>query len=137
MWLLVPDGLVWAFQKLKAEKCQLGFSCTTISGLTENSLKERKYSVSSSFLGGKAILMPEVRGKWPDCFELVGKQQLLRLLQPRYEEAHNKWNLEAGRLQQQKTAPGPLLSAKNRKPRLQFSLNGQEKLKNLAWYNES
>ncbi len=41
--------------------------------------KKRKYPVSSSCLGKNALLMPDVRGEWPDSF---------KLLQPRYAEEH-------------------------------------------------
>jgi len=49
----------------------LGFSHTTIS--TEDSPK--KYPLSGSSKGEKALLMPEVRGEWPDWFKLIERQQ--------------------------------------------------------------
>ena len=52
----------------------LGFSCTTISRV-ENGPKKRKYPVSGSSVGENALLMPEVRGEWPDWFELIERQQ--------------------------------------------------------------
>ncbi len=53
----------------------LGFSCTTISKFTENGQKKRKYPVKGSFVGKNALLMPEVRGEWPDRFEPTERQQ--------------------------------------------------------------
>ncbi len=54
---------------------------------------------------------------------------------------HNTSNPEADELQQQKTTPVPLLSANNRKRRLQFTQAQQnwrlEDWKNVAWSDES
>jgi len=47
----------------------LGFS------RTDNGQKKRKYPVSSSPVGKNALLKPEVRGEWPDWFELIERQQ--------------------------------------------------------------
>ena len=41
----------------------LGFSRTTISRVTENGPKKRKYPVSSNSPGENALLMPKVRGQ--------------------------------------------------------------------------
>lgn len=51
----------------------LGFSHKQPSpGFTENYPKKRKYPVSDSSLGKKnALLVPEVQGDWPDCFNLI------------------------------------------------------------------
>ncbi len=53
----------------------LGFHAQPPLGFTENGLKKRKYLVSSSSLGENALLMAEVRGQWPDRFELIEMQQ--------------------------------------------------------------
>ena len=53
----------------------LGFSRTTISRVTENGPKKRKYPVSGTSLGENALLMPEVRGEWPDWFKMIERQQ--------------------------------------------------------------
>lgn len=45
--------------------------------VTENGLKVIKHPVSTSSLKN-AFLMPEVRGEWPDCFELIEKQQKVK-----------------------------------------------------------
>ncbi len=34
-------------------------------GFTKNYPKNRKYPVSSSYVGENALLMPEVKGEWP------------------------------------------------------------------------
>ena len=44
----------------------LGFSRTTIS---------RVYRERSISLGENALLMPEVRGEWPDWFKMIERQQ--------------------------------------------------------------
>lgn len=48
---------------------------STISIFTENSLKRREYPVSSSYQGENTSFLLEVRGKWPECFELIKRQQ--------------------------------------------------------------
>ena len=53
----------------------LGFSRTTISRVTENGPKKRKYPVSGTLLGENALLVPEVRGEWPDWFKMIERQQ--------------------------------------------------------------
>ncbi len=67
-WLLVPDGLVWVFQKLL-----IYWDCHAKPSLefTENSPKERKYPVSSSCVNENALLMLEVRGEWADWMEMI------------------------------------------------------------------
>jgi len=37
--------------------------------------KKKKNPVSGSSVGENALLMPEVRGEWPDWFKLIEKQQ--------------------------------------------------------------
>jgi len=37
----------------------------------ENREKKRRYPVRGSSVGENAWLMPEVRGEWPDWFELI------------------------------------------------------------------
>jgi hypothetical protein len=51
------------------------FHAQTSLGFTENGPKKRKYPVSGSSVGANALLMPEVRGEWPDWFELIERQQ--------------------------------------------------------------
>ncbi len=49
----------------------LGFSHTTISRVTENGPKKRKYPVSGSCVNENALLMSEVRGEWADWLEMI------------------------------------------------------------------
>jgi len=42
---------------------------------TGNGQKKRKYPVSSSSVGENTLLMPEIRGEWPDWFKLIERQQ--------------------------------------------------------------
>lgn len=67
-WLLVPDGPV--FQKMLI---YWDFPTQPSVGFTENGLIKRgaHWIVSSSSLGGNALLMSEVRGAWLDCFKLT------------------------------------------------------------------
>ncbi len=59
-WLLVPDGLVWVFQKLLI---YWDFLTQPSLGFTENGLKKRKYPVSYNCGDENALLMSEVRGE--------------------------------------------------------------------------
>ncbi len=52
----------------------LGFSHTTISRVTENGPKKRKYPVSSSCVNKNTLLISEVRGEWADWFEMTERQ---------------------------------------------------------------
>ncbi len=53
----------------------LGFSRTTISRVTENGPKNRKYPVSGSCVDENALLMSEVRGEWVDWLKMIERQQ--------------------------------------------------------------
>ncbi len=71
-WLLVPDGLVWVFQKLLK---YLDFHAQPSLGFTENSQKKRKYPVSGSCVDKNALLLSEVRGEWADWLEMIEAHQ--------------------------------------------------------------
>ncbi len=71
-WLLVPDGLLWVFQKLLI---YWDFHPQPSLGFTENGLKKRKYPESSSCVDENALLMSEVRGEWTDWLEMIERQQ--------------------------------------------------------------
>ncbi len=71
-WLLVPDGLVWVFQKLLI---YWDFHTQPSLGFTENSPKKRKYPVSGSCVDENALLVTEVRGEWADWLEIIERQQ--------------------------------------------------------------
>ncbi len=47
----------------------------TISRIYNIFPKKSKYPVSNSSVGEHALLMLEVRGEWPDWFELIERQQ--------------------------------------------------------------
>ncbi len=66
-WLLVPEGLVWVFQKLLI---YWDFHTQPSLGFTENGPKKRKYPVSGSCVDENALLMSEVRGEWADWLEM-------------------------------------------------------------------
>ncbi len=70
--LLVPDGLVWLFQKLLI---YWDFHAQPSLGFTENGLKKIKYPVSGSCVDENALLMSEVRGEWADWLEIIERQQ--------------------------------------------------------------
>ncbi len=71
-WLLVPDGLVWVFQKLLI---YWDFHAQPSLGFKENDPKKRKYPVSGSCVDENALLMSEVRGEWADWLEMIERQQ--------------------------------------------------------------
>ncbi len=111
-WLLVPDRLVWVFQKLLI---YWDFHAQPSLRFTESGPKKRKYPVSGSCVDENALLMSEVRGQ-----RRMGRMvrddrkatvtQITTREKPRYAEyhlwTHNMSNLEADGLQQQKTTPG-------------------------------
>lgn len=43
-------------------------------GFTENGPEKRKFPVSGSSLCKNALWMPEISGKWQDCFKLIERQ---------------------------------------------------------------
>lgn len=64
--------------------------------------KKRKYPVSGTSLGECALLMPEVRGEWLDCFRLIGRQVPLppaknRRLRLRFAQVQQSWAIEGWR----------------------------------------
>ncbi len=144
-WLLVSDGLIWVFHKTAD---LLGFSHTTISRVYKEWSEKENISSERQLCGRKCL--DDVRGQ-----RRMGKLVKRWLkgnsnsnnhsLQPRYAEyhlwTHNMSNPEADGLQQQKTTPVPLLSAKNRKRRLKFTQAHQnwtiEDWKHVAWSDES
>ncbi len=70
--LLVPDGLVWVFQKLLI---YWDFHTQLYLGFTENGPKKRKYPVSGSCVDETALLMSDVRGEWTDWLEIKERKQ--------------------------------------------------------------
>ncbi len=145
-WLLVPDGLVWVFQKLLIywdfhEQPSLEF--------TENGPKTRKYPVSGRCVDKNAWLMSEVRGQ-RRMDRLVRDDRKAKVTQiTRYNqdmqntifERTTRQTLKRMGYSSRRPHRVPLLSAKNRKQRLQFTQAQQnwtiEDWKNVAWSNES
>ncbi len=74
-WLLVPDGLVWVFEKLLI---YWDFYAQQSLAITKNGPKKRKYPVSGSCVDENALLMSEVRGEWADWSEMIERQQQLK-----------------------------------------------------------
>ncbi len=142
-WLLVPDGLVWVFQKLLI---YWDFHAQPSLGFTENGLKKRKYPVSGS--GWKCLV--DVRGQ-RRMGRLVRDDRKATVTQitTRYSQSIQNTISERTTCRTLKqmgyssSRPHrvPLLSAKNRKLRLQFTQAHQnwtiEDWKNVAWSDES
>ncbi len=125
-WLLVPDELVWVFHKLQI---YWDFQAQPSLGFTENGPKKRKDPVSASCVDENALLMSEVRREWADWLEMIERATVTHIttrynqgMQNTISERTTRRTLKQIWLQQQKTTPGavPLLSAKNRKRRLQL-----------------
>ncbi len=142
--LLVPDELVWVFQKLLIywdfhEQPSLGF--------TENGPKKRKYPVSGS-CGRKCLV--DVRGQ-RRMGRLVrdDRKTTLTQINTRYNQGMQNTisehtthrTLKQMGYSSRRPHRAPLLSAKNRKRRLRFAQDHQnwtiEDWKNVSWSHES
>ncbi len=146
-WLLVPDGLVWVFQKLLI---YWDFHTQPSLGFTENGPKTRKYPVSCRCVDENALLMLEVRGQWR-MSRLVRDDRKATVTQitTRYNQDMQNTIFERTTRQTLKRMGSssrrphrvPLLSAKNRNQRLQFTQAQQnwriEDWKNVVWSDES
>ncbi len=125
-WLLVPDGLVWVFQKLLI---YWDFHTQPSLGFTENGPKKRKYPVSGRCVDENVLLMSEVRGEWTDWVEMIERQQPVTKITTRYNhgmqntisECTTSWTLKQMGSSSRRPHRVPLLSDKNRKRRLQFA----------------
>ncbi len=144
-WLLVPDGLVWVFQKLLI---YWDFHAQPSLGFTENGLKKRKYPVSGSCVDENALLMSEIRGERVDWLEMIERQTVTQIttrykqgMQNTISERTTRRTLKQMDYSSRRPHRVPLLSAKNRKQRLQFTQAHQnwtiEDWKNIAWSDES
>ncbi len=142
-WLLVPDGLVWVFQKLLI---YWDFHLQPSLGFTENGLKKRKYPVSGSCVDENALLMSKLRGGWlvRDDRKATVTQITTRYnqgMQNTISERTTHRTLKQMNYSSRRPHRVPLLSAKNRKRRLQFTQVHQnwtiEDWKNVAWSDES
>ncbi len=140
-WLLVPDGPVWVFQKLLI---YWDFHTQPSLEFTENGPKKRKYPVSGSCVNENALLMSEVRGEWADWLEMMVTQITTRYnqgMQNTISEHTTHRTLKQMGSSSRRPHLVPLLSAKNRTRRIQFTQDHQnwtiEDWKNVAWSDES
>ncbi len=140
-WLLVPDGLVWVFQKLLIYR---DFHSQPSLGFTENGPRKRNYSVSGSCVDKNGLLISEVRGEWADWLEIIVTQITTRYnqgMQNTISERTTCRTLKQMDSSSRRPHRVPLLSAKNRKRKLQFTQAQQnwtiEDWKNVAWSDES
>ncbi len=143
-WLLVPDRLVWVFQKLLI---YWDFHAQPSLGFTENVQKKGKYPVNGSCLNENAWLMSEVRGEWADWID--DRKATVTQITARYNqgmqntisEHTTRRTLKQMGYSSRRPHRVPLLSAKNRKRRLQFTQTPQNwtigDWKNVAWSDES
>ncbi len=143
-WLLVPDGLVWVFQKLLI---YWDFHTQLSLGFTENGPIKRKYPVSGSCVDKNALLMSDVRGEcWlvRDDRKTTVTQITTRYnqgMQNTISERTTRWTLKQMGYSSRGPHQVPLLSAKNSKRRIQFTQDHQnwtiEDWKNIAWSDGS
>ncbi len=136
-WLFVPDGLVWVFKKLLS---YWDFHAQPSVGFTDNGPKRENIQWA-------AVVWTKMPC-W--CQRRMGrlvrddrKATVTQITTPYYQGMQKtiseRTTCRTLRLQQ-KTTPGALLSAKNRKRRLQFSQAHQKrtmKIGNVAWSDES
>ncbi len=146
-WLLVPDGLVWVFEKKTADL--LGFSHTTISRVYTEWSKKEKISSERQLCGRKCLV--DVRGQRRmgrlvrDDIMATVAQISIRYNQGMQntisERTTHRTLKEIGGSSSRRPHRVPLLSAKNRKRRLQFTQAHQnwtiEDWKTVAWSDES
>ncbi len=137
-WLLVSDGMVWVFQKLLI---YWDFHTQPSLGFTE-------YPESSSCVDENALLISEVRGEWGRLFRDDRKTTVTQIttrynqdLQNTISEHTTRWTLKQMSYSSRRPHRVPLLSAKNRKRRIQFTQTHQnwtiEDWKDVAWSDES
>ncbi len=137
-WLLVPDGLIWVFQILLI---YWDFHAQPSLGFTENGPKNIKYPVSGSCVDENALLMSEqVRGEWADMVTDDRKATVTQITIC-YTQRTARRTLKQMGYSSRWPHRVPLLSAKNRKRRLQFVQAHQnwtiEDWENVAWSDES
>ncbi len=140
--VVVPDGLVWVFQKLLI---YCDFHAQPSLGFTENGPIKRKYPASGSCVDENVLLMSEVRGEWVDWLDdrKATVTQITRYnqgMQNTISEHTTRRTLKQMSYSSRRPHRVLLLSAKNRKRRLQFAPAQNwtiEDLKNVAWSVES
>ncbi len=140
--LLVPDGLVWVFQKLLIYWL---FHAQPSLGFTENGPIKRKYPVSGSCVDENALLKSEVRGEWTDWLEMIesnsNNHSFHQGMQNTISERTTHRTLKQMGYSSRRPHRVLFLSANNRKRRLQFAQAHQnwtiEDWKNIPWSDES
>ncbi len=135
-WLLVPDGLIWVFQKLLIS---WDFHTQPSLGFTEN--EKEKISSERQLCGRKCL--SDVRGQRRMGRLVRDDRKATRYnqgMQNTISERTTRWTLEQMGYSSRRPHRVLILSAKNRKRRLQFTQVHQnwtiEDWKN-AWSDES
>ncbi len=124
-WLLVPDGLVWVFQKLLI---YWDFHAQPSLGFTENGLKKRKYPVAA-VVWMKMPRLCQSQRRMMGRLVRDDRKATVTQITTRYNQGMQNTISEhtTHRTQKQMCSSSrrpqrvPLLSAKNRKRRLQFT----------------
>ncbi len=143
-WLLVPDELVWVFKKLLI---YWDFHTQPSLGFTENGLK-KKISSERQLCGWKCLV--DVRGqRRMDRLLRDDRNATVTQITTRYNqgmqntisERTTRRTLKQMSYSSRRPHRVPLLSAKNRKQRLQFTQDHQNwtiaDWKNVAWVSIS
>ncbi len=144
-WLLVSDRLVWVFQK---QLIYWDFHTQPSLGLTENGPKKRKYPVSGSCMDENALLIVRGQGRMGRLVRDDRKATVTQIttrynqgMQKTISECTTRRTLKQMGYSSRRPHRVTLLSAKNRKRRLQFAQALQnwtiEDRKNVAWFDES
>ncbi len=125
----------------------LAFSRTTISRVYREWSKKEKISSQRQLCGQKCLVdvMSEVRGEWADWLEMIERQQINTRynqgMKNTISEHTTRRTLKQMGYSSRRPHRVPLLSAKNRKQRIEFTQAHQnwtiENWKNVAWSDES
>ncbi len=143
-WSLVPDGLIWVFQKLLI----YWFSHTTISRVYSEWFEKEKVSSERQLFGQKCLVDVRVQRIMGRLVRDDRKATVTQIntrynqgMQNTISEHTTRRTLKQMDYSSRRPHRVLLLSAKNRKRRLQFTQTHQnwtiEDLKNIAWSDES
>ncbi len=141
-WLLVPDVLVWVFQKLLI---YWDFHAQPSLGFTENGLKKRKYPVSGSCVDENDVRGQRRMGRLVRDDRKATVTQITtrynQVMQNTISEHTTRRTLKQMGSSSRRPHRVPLLSSKNMTRRLLFAQTHQnltiEDWKNVAWSDES